>query len=700
MPRLTLPRSIKRAICISSVFLFVTMTCSLMISLANTNGNLSQLAVGFVARYPYIAIKQILSLSMSVFILVFFAIWVFECIIFGLRGPNKQQKTVFNLGYGCLYLLLIFFTLYKYPALFENYLPGELNQFVFKTAFNINLAYYQFAYGLIFFLLAFFAKKKRIFIVFLLGLFSTQSSFDRQMPNFLKQAKQESKQNNKPSILIIAVDSLRTDRIADPRLTPSINKLKDDPQAVVFADHFVGIPRTFPSWVELLQGNYAGFTNIRHMFPNLNDSGNLQDDVVMNAQKNAYRTAVFSDFAGDIFPRFKTGFESVHTPNMTISDIIGMGIAQSALLWLPILLAPGINDFFPYLKENPSFADPSELSSKAISWINKEVNRKFFAAIFFSTAHFPYASPWPWYTKYSKPDYTGPYYFSKTPKLNESENSLRHTDITQVRSLYNGAISAVDHSIGELLDELKANGSYDNSLIILTADHGEDLYENGNIQGHGEHLKGKHVLNVPLIIKLPKSLQRKQPTIDFVTRAIDLAPTIKSLSYQKSPVAANAENYTNKDFQGIDLSPWIIEYNNEQQHIPAPDLTAYSETGIWFSREGNVHFQQSRIDYPNINELLEFDNIASGQITLKQQYENTIITAKHRSVIWQDLKLIYMPTSNGIQYQLYFRKSDPYNLTDLSNDYPDLTAKMKTKLFNVVAKIEPPKRIVQGFVIP
>ncbi|MFK7826100.1 MAG: sulfatase-like hydrolase/transferase [Oligoflexales bacterium] len=699
MGKRSIPFNIKRALKLSSLFLIITVSFSLGIAFTNSGSNFGQLAVSFLAKYPYIACLQALSLSLFIFVAIFLAVGSFEWLCFGRVEPNRRQGLFCTITYIFLYGILGLGTIYRYPALFENYFPTWFNQFIFNTSFKINLEYQGLAYALIITLLALLIKKKRLIIVSLSIVFLSyypqlKWSHEYSIPKQVTTSKQVD-----PNILVIAVDSLRYDRIADPLLTPYINQLKDDPQSVIFQDHFIGIPRTFPSWVEILHGNYAGSTNIRHMFPNLSDSGSLQDDMAESAHKSGYRTGVFSDFAGDIFPRFKTGFESIQTPNMTIKDIIGMGIAQSTFLWLPILLAPAINSYFPYLKENPSFADPSELTSNALNWIDKEPGSKYFGAIFYSTAHFPYAAPWPWYKKYAKPEYPGPYYFSKTPRMDESENSLNQNDILQVRALYNGAIAAVDYSIGKLIEKLKVDSSYDNSLIILTADHGEDLYENGNIQGHGEHLRGNYVLNVPLIIKLPKYLKRKNRSIDFVTRAIDIAPTIKSLAARAhNPNVYNADQ-SKKEFRGIDLSPWIVE-NSSIPNLSAPELSAYSETGIWFSRAGNVHFQQQRIDYPNINELLEIDALVSGQITLKQQYEDIIITAKHRSLIWNDLKLIYIPTSTGIQYQLFFRKSDPFNLSDLSEQYPHLTASMKRKLFKVIAKIEPPKRIIQGFVLP
>ena len=59
----------------------------------------------------------------------------------------------------------------------------------------------------------------------------------------------------------------------------------------------------------------------------------------------------------------------------------------------------------------------------------------------------------------------------------------------------------MDRYVGHLLDQMKADGLYDNALIIVTADHGELLGEHGKF-GHGNYLHQEEI-HVPLFIKYP-----------------------------------------------------------------------------------------------------------------------------------------------------------------------------------------------------
>lgn len=102
--------------------------------------------------------------------------------------------------------------------------------------------------------------------------------------------------------------------------------------------------------------------------------------------------------------------------------------------------------------------------------------------------------------------------------------------IEEARRRYKLEVESVDRAIGELLDDLRAKNLYDNTCIVLTADHGEALGEHGRV-GHGSNLFDE-LLRVPLIIKPPKgckSLAVLQKSQHELIRQIDIAPTILEL---------------------------------------------------------------------------------------------------------------------------------------------------------------------------
>lgn len=90
-------------------------------------------------------------------------------------------------------------------------------------------------------------------------------------------------------------------------------------------------------------------------------------------------------------------------------------------------------------------------------------------------------------------------------------NYLDHSGIgsdivDEIRKNYIDETKVVDSFIGSFMDFLKRNGTFDNTLIVLTSDHGQDLFENG-FYGHGV-FPSEEVLRIPLFVKAPKGLKQ------------------------------------------------------------------------------------------------------------------------------------------------------------------------------------------------
>ena len=92
-----------------------------------------------------------------------------------------------------------------------------------------------------------------------------------------------------------------------------------------------------------------------------------------------------------------------------------------------------------------------------------------------------------------------------------------------LRSVYDEEIRFTDTAIGQLLDELRTRGLYSESLIIVTADHGEEFMDHGWL-GHSRNLYDS-VIHVPLIVKLPGG-ERRGDVIETPVSLVGIAPTI------------------------------------------------------------------------------------------------------------------------------------------------------------------------------
>lgn len=658
----------------------------------------SSLAAGIVSYYPQVAAVEALKLAGVAWLCALSTGLV-------LRRPSQLCKLTVRLWIWPGSILLAsgalgIAAIIRYPAMFEARLPKLGQTWVIAMAQATGPMFWQWVSVTVLMVAAVLAtlaiKESRqrwwqigrigivsAAMVWLLCLPAHRSSGPSQGARTLPT--EASTEPGRPNILLLAIDSLRYDQLQILRDQGGIGELLAAPEAVVFSDHLVGVPRTFPSWIEMLEGRYSSRNGIRHMFPGFAERQQERPGLVTSLHKTGYQTLLASDFAGDIFPRFKAGYTRIAAPKLDLRTMIRMSVAESMPAILPLAMLPGLKSWFPALKQSPSYADPAHLVEDALDLLADGSDSPYFLTIFFSTAHFPYAAPYPYYLTDTDRDYRGPFRFQKNPALLNEE--VNEADVRQVRGLYAGAVRSINDQLKIMFDELKSRGLWNNTIVLLTADHGEDLFESGRGQGHGEHLWGENVLKVPLLIKMPKGQIPSVSNISFVSRAVDLMPTLLGLLGLPKPE-------DQRPLDGIDWTPWIRGLRRDD-----PQIAAISETEIWFSRSGKGEFQNYRLDYPGISGLLNFDQGYSGEIVLNPLYESAIITAKHRALSTSAYKLIYMPTKRGIEWQLFDRMADPESKRDIKDAMPEVFAKMKTQLLSHLALSEVPRRLLDDYVV-
>jgi hypothetical protein len=642
---------------------------------------------------------EAVAVQLKVYLVV--ALWII-LLLGGWRAlrlfTNKNVRLGLKIGYLSGWAIFMLTPVLRYPAVFDAYLPTFAKDIIHKLSYVLPLEGLELGSVALLTLILLsgglmnvlrpdptrvgdltlqLAKGKLLsaaaVAVILLGSLLLLSKRD-------VVAKGE---RERPDVFMIVIDSLRTDRADDQNVMPQLGRFAQDPQVASFRDHMIGVPRTFPSWVEMIKGEYAPKTRIRHMFPGTAARSDQMNGLVSSFKAAGYKTVAVSDFAGDIFPRFHAGFDEVVTPKLSIQTMIRMGTLQSNPVALMLILRDPLWQLFPELKQDPNFADPGHLGDQLLAEV-EQAKDPVFAVAFFSAAHFPYAASFPYYNKFSEEDYRGDYYFLKNPELVAGNENVTEGDKDQVRALYDGALSQIDHELGRIFSTLKAAGRWDKSIVLITADHGESLYDaHREIQGHGEDLKGDFVTKVPLLVKLPTGKTPLRRKLEFLTRSIDVSATLQG-----------AAGISGETGDGVDLSRWIL--TDER----VPSLRAYQETGIWFSARGEAEYQRKRLYYPGITGLLNFNVGGTGDVVLHDQYENMIVTAKHRAWIRDDYKLVYFPTKEGAKFELYQRKLDPENLTDLAMKEPVTLAGMRRELFSFIDTWDQDRMALGDFVVP
>jgi arylsulfatase A-like enzyme len=98
-------------------------------------------------------------------------------------------------------------------------------------------------------------------------------------------------------------------------------------------------------------------------------------------------------------------------------------------------------------------------------------------------------------------------------------------DAVAMRDIYDSLVQTLDPRLADLFADLGGIGFLDNAIVVVTADHGEELYDHGRM-GHG-HTLYEELVRVPLLISLPG--QRARIDIEQVVSLIDVAPTILDL---------------------------------------------------------------------------------------------------------------------------------------------------------------------------
>ena len=172
-------------------------------------------------------------------------------------------------------------------------------------------------------------------------------------------------------------------------------------------------------------------------------------------------------------------------------------------------------------------------------WMNEEWDRSrpFFMFVNFMEVHEKYDPPHPFDRRFM-PSWYSPRRVAKvSPNKSEvlsGRNKRRKEDLEILQALYDGEMNYLDHRLGELFQFLKSKGIQDETLIVVTADHGEGLGEHDHL-GHRKALF-EELVHVPLLIRYPR-LFPAGSRVPYQVQLADLVPTfldIAGVSVDKS----------------------------------------------------------------------------------------------------------------------------------------------------------------------
>ncbi len=312
----------------------------------------------------------------------------------------------------------------------------------------------------------------------------------------------------RPNVLVVTIDTLRADRLGCYGFglahTPAIDRLAAE--GVRCTDATTSAPITLPAHASMMTGLYPPAHGVR-------DNGNyaLGDEAVTLAERlhaAGYRTGAFVS-AAVLARRY--------------------GLGQGFDVYDDALWAEDDPELF-MIRERPATRTTDRVLAWLDEWRADGGGRPFFAWVHYFDPHQPYTMP--------------------------------AIDLAMLAPTpYDAEIAAADRAVGRLLDWLRAHRMLDDTLVVLTADHGESLGE------HGEATHGIFIydatIKVPLVWRFPRSLPAGT-TYDGAVRHIDMMPTVLATLGLPAP----------DGMQGTDLLP---AFRGES---PPPDVTQYAEARL------------------------------------------------------------------------------------------------------------------------
>jgi arylsulfatase A-like enzyme/Flp pilus assembly protein TadD len=279
-------------------------------------------------------------------------------------------------------------------------------------------------------------------------------------------AAAQTPEESAPNVVLITIDTLRADHLGcygyKQIKTPNIDALAADSSR--FERAYTPVPVTLPSHAAMLTGTYPMLSGIHDFSANK-----------LSPQQVTLATVL--KHAG-----YVTG-----------------AVVASAVLDSRFGLNQGFDfyyDHFDFSRLEESNLDEMErpgnvVADQALDWLGKNSQKKFFLWMHLYDPHYPYRPPEPYSREYASQP-------------------------------YDGEIAFADEQVGRLLRFLKDKGLYQNTVIVLSGDHGESLGE------HGEKTHGFFIYNatmhVPLIVHLPGKSATK--TVADPVSLVDLMPTV------------------------------------------------------------------------------------------------------------------------------------------------------------------------------
>lgn len=327
-----------------------------------------------------------------------------------------------------------------------------------------------------------------------------------------------------PNIVLIVIDTLRADHLGSYGYHRPTSPHIDDLAArgALFERASSVAPYTRPSTASILTG----------LYPSVHGAVTHADSIAGEIPTLAERLGA----AGYL----TAGFHR----NGNVSETFGFGrgfdsyISPDKEYWRSLKKAGKSKPGQLFVSQ----VDDSLLTRKAVPFIREVESTPFFLYLHLGGGHDPYAPPRDSTSFLDAPlTETAELFYRQPVKSQRDQPTVLRRMITgllplddldrrQIVDLYDGEVAFADRQIGAVLAALEESGRADDTLVVVTSDHGEEFWDHGGL-GHGQH-NYQELLHVPLVIAGPGIESRRLKT---PVSLIDLTPTILDLAGLEPP---------------------------------------------------------------------------------------------------------------------------------------------------------------------
>ncbi len=354
------------------------------------------------------------------------------------------------------------------------------------------------------------------------------------------------------NVLIVTIDTLRGDSIGldgSSVQTPNLDQVGH--AGTWFTNAIVQQPNTNASHTSIFTGVFPYVHGVRqHMIDRLSPDVQTLAEVL---GQNGYQTAGLYSWVS-LEPGFSglRGFQTYQDLSIHLSSALADPRFQNLIVTYRLL---GKYLFVPGIVENRFLSDSQNAvedttdgkanvtTDAAVRWLEANGNgsKPFFLWVHYYDPHYPYTPPPPFDTMYD-PTYTGTVdggmgtihyiYANNTGKLTDA-------DVNHLHALYDGEISFTDQQVGRLMNTVDQLGLTNNTIVVITGDHGESLGTNGR-WFHGAQLNYEDI-HVPLIMRFPSVIPVNH-SVAAPVESIDIMPTILDMLHVPAPAKVQGKS--------------------------------------------------------------------------------------------------------------------------------------------------------------